>query len=386
MRPSFISYSGDRVDRGALADALREHGLVPWRDVEDLLAATATTEAIESILATCSSAILWINRAILGSEFVRLVELPAIARAWRKGGLRILPVFDGLTPTEASSALAQWGIEIGDHNGHLVEPGVALEVTAATIARRLLRALVADAHAAGLKPVIRLVTYDDTAALKAEAVVNLDWRHGVAGDGRPVHGERLVEALAAATETVKQIYGATEVTLAVKAHLPFAVALGHAFAEPTGCTLRMPRDGVDHVIRRTAVRDNPLRSERSLLGPVVSHAASVEVSVSRDVESGVNGFCASGVRYRHRVMLRPDAGPGRASLDDPELANTWSRQISDSLVALRDSPGIERIDLFLAVPVELAVGIGWHANALGPIDLMNWSGKEGPYVRAWTLR
>jgi hypothetical protein len=385
MRPTFISYSGERLDRGLLVDTLREHGVVPWRDVEDLLPAVPTTEAIEAVLTTCSATILWINDVILRSEFVRIVELPAIARAWRKGGLRILPVFDGLSPEKASSALAQWGIEVGDQNGYVIDPGTPQEAIAATIARRLLRTAVADAHSAGLDPVVRLVTYDDTAALKEEAVVNLDWRHCVSGDGRAVHEKRLVEALAAAAEVVKQTYGATEITLAVKAHLPFAVALGHAFSEPTGCTLRMPRDGVDYCVRRGEGIGLPLRAENGMRGPVEAMAASVEVSVTRDIEAGVNAYAAAGTRYRERVMLRP-AGVGRSALDDPGLVGAWSRQIGEILVALRDTPGIDRIDLFVSAPVELAIAIGWHANALGPIELMNWSGKQGPYVRAWTLQ
>lgn len=385
MRPAFISYSGDRTDRGLLVDALREHGVVPWRDVENLLPAAATTDAIGAALATCNTAVLWINEGVLRSEFVRLVELPAIARAWRTGALHIFPVFDGLTPEAASTALAQWGIEVGDQNGFVVEPGASKEEVASTIARRLLRTALADAHAAGSPPVVRLVSYDDTAALKEEAIVNLDWRHCVATDGRPLHEARLVEALRAVAESVTQSYGAAELTLAVKAHLPFAVALGHAFAEPTGCTLRMPRDGVDYLVRRSPSSGSLLHIENGLRGPIATRAASVEVSVTRDIESGVNAYVAAGNRYRERVMLRPEAGVSRGVLDDPALVDTWSRQVGNVLISLRDQPGIDRIDLFLSAPVELAVAVGWHANALGPVDLMNWSGKEGPYVRTWTL-
>ena len=46
---------------------------------------------------------------------------------------------------------------------------------------------------------------------------------------------------------------------------------------------------------------------------------------------------------------------------------------------------VEHVDIFLATPVEVAVMIGWWTNAAGNINLMNWTGKTGPYARMWTL-
>ena len=58
---------------------------------------------------------------------------------------------------------------------------------------------------------------------------------------------------------------------------------------------------------------------------------------------------------------------------------------ADAIVDLADRTDVDRVDLFLATPVELAVMIGWWTNASGRIDLMNWAGKTGPYERMWTL-
>lgn len=72
-------------------------------------------------------------------------------------------------------------------------------------------------------------------------------------------------------------------------------------------------------------------------------------------------------------------------LDGSETCNAWARQISEVVARLAARPDIDRVDLFLACPVELAVAIGWWANATGPVQLPNWTGKTGPYTPMWRL-
>lgn len=386
MSGIFISYSGSRIDRAAPFFALRDHGLSPWRDVESLDLGDDTTAIIEDELAHCSGAILWINEDVLASAYVATVELPAIANAWERRGLRIVPIFDGISPSLASEHLSRLGLEVGENNGYVVDPGLGDDATAAEIARRYVRAHVADARQGGAAPVVRLVSYDDTADLRDNAVLNLDWRHHLTtGSLDPTAESRLRSALAAAAGAMKDAYGACEITMAVKSHLPLAFAVGHVFSEPTGCTLRMTRDGVDWRTTRSAASAALLKQHEGLQGPVDARAASIEVSVTRDVESGVNSYVASGHRYRHRLTLAPEHGPSRDSLDGPESANAWARQIAQGLTRTADRADVDRVDLFLATPVELAVLIGWWANATGAVQIMNWAGKSGPYKPMWTL-
>lgn len=386
MSRVFISYSKRRAERQLLVDALRDHGLRPWRDVESIPTAAPTTATIEGDLAGCAAAILWVDQAFLDSEFIRLVELPAIEDARRLRGLRILPVFDGMGPTEATDRLSALGFEVGDHNGHVVDEVAAPASTAAAVAARYLDTHLRDAHAAGRPPVLRVVSYDDTAELRDEAVLNLDWRHRLTTGSLPPDDEQaLRRALETATAAVKRTYGAAELTLAIKTHLPLAVAVGHAFAEPTGCRLVMRR-GSD-VLTTTRTREPVpalVRSDRSL-GPVTAGAGAVEVAVSRDVGAGVTELVAAGTRYRRRAVLTPPSGPSRDAVPGPTTAAAWGRQIAETVLAEGDCADVDRVDLFLATPVELAVMVGWWLNASGPVHVMNWRGKTGPYERMWTL-
>lgn len=388
MNRIFISYSGSRIERATLFYSLRDHGLNPWRDAESQEIGDATTEVIEAELAACSAAILWINQDVLKSDYVATVELPAIARAWKKSGLRIVPVFDGMAAKQAADEISSLtGIEIGDMNGHHIDGNLTPEVNAAEIARRLVRAHVHDARTRGEPPIVRLVSYDDTAPLHQQAVLNLDWRHRLAsGRLEPSEENQLRTALAAATGALKDAYGSCEVTVAVKAHLPLAVALGHAFNQPTGCTLRLHRhDGEAWTSTLAPAGDHALQQEEGPKGPVDTRVASLEVSLTRDVEAGVNAYVRQGNRYRHRWTLKPHRGPGRDTVDGSQTANTCARQIATALTTLTDRHDIDRVDLFLAAPVEVAILVGWWANAAGRIDVMNWDEKTGPYRRMWSL-
>ncbi|HEX7096402.1 MAG TPA: SAVED domain-containing protein [Acidimicrobiales bacterium] len=233
---------------------------------------------------------------------------------------------------------------------------------------------------------VRLVTYDDTAAHRDNAVLNFDWRHRFTDptlDNRAAG--RLRDALATATAAMKAAYGANEVTLAVKSHLPIAVAIGYAFAEPTGCTIRMEREGIEYSITRAAAEVAPLRETAYPKGPIEARAAAIEVAVTRDTAAGVNAYIGAGNRYRDRIVLAPTDGPGRFSLDGSETCNAWARQVGELITRLAAQPAVDRVDLFVACPVELAVAIGWWVNATGPIDLLNWSAKSGPYAVMWHL-
>ena len=96
-------------------------------------------------------------------------------------------------------------------------------------------------------------------------------------------------------------------------------------------------------------------------------------------------YVGAGHRYRHRLAFEPREGADRESIANDAAANLWARQVADAIVGLADRGGVDRVDLFLATTVELAVMIGWWANAAGAIGLMGWRGKTGPYERMWTL-
>ena len=234
-----------------------------------------------------------------------------------------------------------------------------------------------------------MVTYDDTAPHRDRAVLNFDWSQHMTSDSldQPTR-KQLHQALTVATKTLKRVYGATEIPISIKAHLGFAVALGHEFSQPTGCR---PVVITDNETRWATHADSdtetvPLREETLSPGPATSSTAALEVSISRPTTAGVDAYTKiTGHPYRRRKRFTPDGGPNRCSLDGPATAAAWARQIGRAIVELNDRSDIARVDLFLAAPIQLAVLIGYWLNSAGTIRIMNWRGKTGPYEPLWTL-
>lgn len=388
MKMYFISYSRERPQRAVLRRTLMDTGLNVWRDVESLDAGVPTTDGIEDQITPSTGAILWVNEAFLNSDYIRVIELPAFEVVRRRRSITIVPVFDGIHPTRDADHIDRVASWLREYNGVILDPD-SEESPEGRVARRTVKTHTKAAAQTGNEPIVRMVSYDDTASRRDQAVLNLNWSEHMTGDSLDeTTTENLRLALATATSALKSAYGATEIPILVKAHLGFAVALGHAFSQPTGCR---PVVLTEDSIRWTTDADTQkqtllLRDEKLTPGPASSRTAALEVSVSRDTSPGVDAY-ANLIQqpYRVRRRLTPPHGPGRTSLPGPEMAAAWARQIGNALIELNDQPHIDLTDLFLATPIQLAVLIGYWLNSAGPIRIMNWRGKTGPYEPLWTL-
>ncbi len=385
----FISYSGNRDERRALWIALREHGLQPWRDVEDLDAAAEAQREIPAEIAQCAGVILWLSENAFASDFVANIEVPAVRDALRIREISVLPVFDGLEPEEAESrAIQRWGLPIAAYNGHVLNRAESPETEAAAIAERLVRTRLRTMAARGERPVVRGVTRDDVAEHRDVATLNFDWRHAYA-DGRipdPEETLRLVTALGSSMSHLKAAFAPGPTDLALKTHLHVGIALGHALRRPTGFVPRMVKDGDVWVAHVVDLQERPSMEVRREPGSASATCASVEVSITRNVTQGVDQLItALGQRYRERILLRPSAGPGQTSLTDPITANIWARQVTEEMARLQTLTGVKEIDLFIASPIEFSVFLGWWLNAAGRVHIYHWAGNTGPYQRVWTL-
>ena len=388
MNTYFLSYSRERPQRAVLRRTLMDTGLNVWRDVESLNVGTPTTDAIEEQIPHSTGAVLWINKAFLDSDYIKVVEIPALEAARRQRPITIVPVFDGIHPTRDADLvdrLAPWLLE---YNGVILDPD-SDDAPARQVARRTVKTHTDVAAQAGQQPIVRMVSYDDTASRRDQAVLNFDWSEHMTTDSlNETTRENLRQALTTATSALKSAYGAVEIPISTKTHLGFAVALGHAFSQPTGCR---PVVLTDNSTRWTTDADTRaetvlLRDETLSPGPATSRTAALEVSVSRDTTPGVDAYTNIARQpYRLRKRLTPPGGPSRTSLHGPATAAAWARQIGDTIIKLNDQPHIDQTDLFLTTPIQLAVLTGYWLNSAGPIQIMNWRAKTGPYEPLWTL-
>ena len=80
----------------------------------------------------------------------------------------------------------------------------------------------------------------------------------------------------------------------------------------------------------------------------------------------------------------PVIGPDQQAVNADNV-NAWAEQAAEAVRALRALPGVETVDVFLAVPIGFAVALGWRLNAVGGVHLFHPAGNAGQYEAVWML-
>lgn len=387
----FISYSKDTESVGQLATALRQHGLRPWRDAESLGLGGATRETIRAELTECRAAMIWLTKSTLASDYVTKIEIPEIFKQHHGRGIRIIPIFVDWHPGPAAEQAFRTasGHEIGNHNGHVVNPDEPIEPQLASLASRYSNDLLGTLAGPDWRPNLRMATRSNAAPGAATADIDLDWTVEYPADGSlPVDAQRdtLQGVLRAVTAEVLHAAEPGTVDLFLKCHLHLAVALGHALRKTTGMVPIVHVADEEWPCTEASYDTQDPLVAHATPGPITSDRASIEVSISRDVRPGVQQTISStGRTYHTRICFQPEAGPGQLALTDSDQNNAWAAQVAEGIRELAASPGTTVIDLYLAVPLQFAVALGWRLNAAGNLHLLQWQDPAGPYVEAWCL-
>lgn len=387
---ALISYSrSDQVEVRALARALRQAGVRPWRDEDDLpLGARTEEEVRRAVREECDGAVLWLSSSAIESDFVMDIELPEILSKSAAGGFPFVPVFRGMPPTQAAARVRdRTGREVGTYNGEVLikdeeVPGAVRRVASRFVAARM---GPVGSRSSEPRPTIRVVTRADTAGAVDEAILDFDWRHlYTSGLPDPIAQLEVKQALQGSIEALLAAWGPGDVRIDAKVHLSVAVALGHALRRPTGAIPVVLHEGQEWPAVVEAA-GGPALQESLEGGPVGGEELAVELSVSQDVGPGVDALVAKRGAFRGRLRFVAPDGVGPAVLKTPEQANSWADQVTSRLTAVRGESRASSVALFMAGPLPLAVLLGWRLNAVGPVTVYEWSGNTGPYLPGWAL-
>lgn len=388
----FLSYQHeDRGDVAQLARALREAGMRPWQDVDNLTAGTPTRDEIRRVIEDdCCGAIVWLSARALASDFVTRVEIPELLGRAEGGGFTLMPVFVGLPPEQGNSLLLQQqGVEVSPYSGHVLDVASEVASQARVIAKRFIEArLRSVAKATSDRPTIRMVSRADTAGSIDSSWLDFDWRHVFVTGPSPADSGRKVpvEALLRSIDTLLGAVPPGAVRLDARCHLSIAVAMGYALRQPTGA---VPEIAVGEEWWAASMEQLgtalPLNLSRAPGSDTGGHL-SVELSLTQDVENGVRAtIAAENLRYACRLKFRPPDGPFRDSVADGAAANKMAEQVVREVLETRGEFGATQLDLYLACPLPVATFIGWRLNAVGRVRLFEWDPTEGRYSPGLSL-
>lgn len=402
MDPVFISYR--RLDGAddvtALAHVLRLGGVRIWRDLDNLTRGHPTEDEIRrAIREECGGVVCYITPRFLDSPFIWKVEIPeALERAGvLEERFPVLPVFVGLRPDHLAShrpygeVLAALGGELlpGEATGDIQHP--AFIRTARAVLRSSLDRVAGRLKAAGRPLRIAFATRQAVPPDPSEDLF-LDWRVDFPQE-RPASVETWDRELLTALKDVKaslvDIVGPRPVALRGNAHLSAALAMGHTFSIPTGFTFEVEQrrqTGEVTIWSSVGRSDSADLKAHQLPGNLDADHALVLLSISRDVLRDAGNWLAGpdAPAFRRRLHVRPQYGEAsRDFVRNGEHARGIASYVADRIIELRREVG--QIHLLIAAPWTVALFLGQHLNACGPIHLYEHDKVTGSYAQACIL-
>ncbi len=381
----FLSYSRQNiVDVKEIAKTLMIHGIEVWQDISNLGTGLAESKIREAIKLESDGFLFFITPQSLKSAFIRSVELPEAETRYKLGsGFQIVPIF--ALPIDKASADLKGCITvpISNFNGAKVdgrgEPKDVL-VAAQRAAEIILDGLTmqqSDPLCIGLSSKQR--TAEDIA-------LHLDFT-GYFENGIPpseVWTEQFTSALARVKAALvrRKVHS---LRLRVFCHLSLGCLFGYVFRRTAGYKIEIEQitNGKRAIWASDAKREpSPLRVVE-LPGTLKSRDLCVRINLmSADDRSIARYTEKNNLSYRASLELSPEHFPCTIT---GSQAVSIATNLADKIKELNARYDTNNIHLFMAVPLGLAILIGYHLNACGTIQCYEFENAKREYFPSCTL-
>ncbi len=375
---SFLSYRRSRKREAALLiQAQNDLGIPTWQDTEDLNeehTESALTQVLED--PRTANALVWLTPEVRESSMMQRVEFPKIQKRAEAGdGFFFVPVMAGGLQYDAIDNVVENRYNVHDWsewnlrkvNGDPISPDEALRVSKWVLRRRL--TTLHESLAPGDPLVLSFYTRSPPPSVSSSSLV-LNWTHRFRGrKPLPEAWETfLLPALEALVDAIGKFAPGRSLIASGRAATSAALALGYHFSAPRGIRVEWRQDTLFRDAGAWSLdtpREDSGFSFRSQGMDVDASDLAVLVSVAHDVEPAVAN--SKNHLPRFRAALHCAGEPGK--LLRPAEATDIAFLVGEAIrQARRDYVGLERVHLFMSVPVGLAMMIGQQLNACGPIQ------------------
>ncbi len=229
---------------------------------------------------------------------------------------------------------------------------------------------------------VHLNTHVRTADTRAAITLNWDGYF----DGRlarpGVWNSHLLPMLNDLALTVRDVCPQNEIVFSGNCCLPVSIALGKAFAEPTGLNVAWQQGPGQRWSLHTQPEHTPFEATVQALNPTATDAA-VLISVTTNVRASVRA--SELPQLGGRLIVEPVSRCYPARIERPSQATALAETVRHGLERLRESATqIRRLHVFYAGPVGLAMLIGQKLNTFGPVQTYEHIPRDmlGEYVPA----
>lgn len=382
----FLSYSRENIaDIKIIGQTLMIHGIEVWQDITNLGAGIAESKIREAIQTNSNGLVFLATQQSVESTFIRSVELPeADKRNKRDHDFQIVPVF-GLPINDITEALnGCLTVPISNFNGAIInvmdQPQDVL-----TAAQRAAEIILEDASINGADPLC--IGLSSKQKISENVSLHLDFM-SFFEEGYPDQEVWNEQFLTALTNVKGELVKRDRLSFRLYAfcHLSLGVLFGYVFRKTTGARLE-----IEQLInsKRTVwttdanPKDNPLQMVE-LPGVLGSRNLCVKINlISADDNSVARYTQENAVIFRAVLECLPTTYPCIISGEEAiAIANDLAVQIKQ-MHAQYDT---DTVHLFAAIPLGLALLIGYNMNACGKIKCHEFNNARREYSPSCTLK
>lgn len=390
-RTVFLSYA--REDE-ALADRLdvqlRLRGVPVWRDRRAMLWGAYNEDVVlEAIEQRCSGFVLLLTDAVMTSDFILNIELPAMARRrttttdFFAGAVFARDV--GIT--ESAQMLHEaCDVELSSPLGTRLSRE-DLDADLQSAAGGVLRSYLRGSMARGTPAHARLETRGPIPE-GDPALLHLAWSPPLAADlhnfGVEVWENETLPALADVRAALEETGAGRTLEVCGRPHLSAALALGHEFRGPTGWTLSLRQDGLRVQTARVQPDAGDWRMVRQPSASSGDHRLVLCVHAAKDVSRAMREHCRSLPPARVELHVRPPSESGHLTVQ-PDGLNELCAAIDAQISEARTRYGVTDTHLYLACPWVMAATLGWHLSSVGRLVLHEADVERSSYPTAFEL-
>jgi hypothetical protein len=370
-RPVFLSYAREDEDLADRLDAqLRLRGVPVWRDRRAMLWGAYNEDTVlDAIEQRCSGFVLLLTDAVMTSDFILNIELPAMARRRNtEADFFAGAVFarDAGVTESARQLYEACGVELSSPLGTRLSQE-DLDADLRNAARGVLLSYLRAAMTSSDKATARIETRGPIPESDL-AVLHLAWSPPLTADLREVSvdvwDDELLPALADVRAALEEIGAASTLDLCGRPHLSAALAVGHEFRAPTGWTLSLHQDSLDVQTARVQPAAGTWKLTRQPSSSDGDHRLVLCLHATKDVSRAMREHCRSLPPARVELHVRPPSPPGHLAVQADGL-NALCATIDTQIADARERYGVAETHLYLACPWVMAATLGWHLSSVG---------------------
>ena len=383
----FLSYSRDNLQEvTTIARVLKTYGIRTWQDLNDLGTGVSEVRIRNAIQNETSGLLFYSTSESVSSDFVKKVELAEAEATHRKDPKYfIIPIFCLPIAETDANMKDTLIVPISSFNGAKVDAAAgsrAVRDAAHRAAELVLRRVVLPFQ----KPLLIGLTSKQVGP--SDVSLDLDFTPYFA-DGLPAQKEWNTN-FPRALEQVKSALLARSLTrlrLRTFAHLSLGLLFGFVFRERTGFLLEIEQATRGQPPAVWSASEQAKAHEMSMKehpAQLDSRNLLVKINLFAPDDASIAAYAKeSGLSYRVLLDITPPVYPYFISGGQ---VIRMARELADRIKEIHARYATNTVHLFAAVPLGLAILIGYNLNACGSIQCYEFDNALRAYRPSCLLR